>query len=121
MTPGQLTATALFQEAASLPSCSALNWRALFGSLTARGYAHGVRLPAQRWRYVLMLWAIALESLRRAYPSRARGKRKETREEPLASAGCAQMQERLLEEILPGCLSYSVGPVIDAEQIKNVA
>ena len=51
--------------------------RKLFNSPTARGYAHGVQLRARRWRYVVMLWAIALESLRRGL---TRGKRKETPE-----------------------------------------
>ena len=31
------------------------------------------------------------------------------------------MPERLLEEILPVCLSYRVGAVIDAQQIKDLA
>ena len=67
MTRVQLTYTALFQEAASPPGCSALNWRALFDSLSARGCAHGCGPRARRWRCVLMWRAIALESLRRAY------------------------------------------------------
>ncbi len=60
---------------------------------------------------MLILWATALE------PGQ---KKRDSRESP-ASVGCAQMQERFLEEIVPICISYSVDAVIDARQIKDVA